>query len=127
MTTLEATANRLGYSYSKEQAMTGSKYYRINSIKFRVSDHTQPSHYQSRQYFDVYSENEIINIISNPLFAKTFNPTEIDGEFYNMIYVEERDGFDRVKLSKEEFDKIVELQEKQKEFYKKNGWEGEIF
>lgn len=127
MRTLENTVKELGYTYSEQQAMSGSKYYRINSIKFRVSDHTQPSHYQSRQYFDVSSENEIIDIISNPLFGKVFNPAEINGEYYNMIYVEERDGFDRIKLTKEEYNNIVELKQQQSDFYIKNGWEGEIF
>lgn len=127
MTTLETTVKELGYTYSEQQAMSGSKYYRINDIKFRVSDHKQPSHYQSRQYFDVSSEKEILSIISNPLFGKVFNPAEINGDFYNMVYVEERDGFDRIKLSKEEYNKIIELKQQQSDFYRKNGWEGEIF
>ena len=127
MSDLINVIEELGYTYSKQQAMSGSKYYRINSIKFRVSDHIQPSHYQSRNYFDVNSEDEIINIISNPLFGKIFNPAEINGEFYNMIYIEERDGFDRVKLTEEEYIELIKLKNAQKEFYVKNGWAGEFF
>lgn len=126
MKALKETAIKLGFTYSKHQAMTGSKYYMINSIKFRVSDHTQPSHYQSRQYFDVACENEIIDIISNPLFGKVYNPAEINGEFYNMIYVEQRDGFDRQKLTEKEYNNMINIKNAQKNFYIQNGFAGEI-
>ncbi|MEX1381989.1 hypothetical protein [Lutibacter sp.] len=52
----------LGFTYMHHQAMTGSEYITINGQKYRLSNHTQPSHYQIRNYIDCSSNKEIYEL-----------------------------------------------------------------
>ena len=45
------------------QAMSGSKYITINGLKFRISDHYQPSHYQMQNHIDVENYEQIIDYL----------------------------------------------------------------
>ena len=74
MTNLEIKIKELGFTYSFTQAMSGSQYFRVNGIKFRISDHYQPSHYQSRNYFDVSSEeNRLLFLVVSRHFISSSN------------------------------------------------------
>lgn len=122
MENLIDTINDLGFTFSKNVATTNSIYYVINGIKFRISDHDQPSHYQIKNYFDVVSENDIINIIKNELFTFKFNPYEYDGKFFDMVYNDSTDQFKKTELSEEEF---ISKQEKlvlKEEFFNSNNF-----
>ena len=127
MSNFTNTIEQLGFTHSLTIARTGSKYYMINGVQFRISDHQQPSHYQSKQYFDVDSEDSIINIISSPLFGKSFNPSEEDGVFYNAIYNSDIDGFSFEIITQEQYNEFVLLKENKKQFYLENGWAGDIY
>jgi hypothetical protein len=107
-------------------ATTGSEYHRVNGVTFRISDHSQPSHYQMKNYYDVNSIDDIDTITSNPLFSFYANPVEKDGIFFNAIYNEDRDGFDMNEVSNSEYLQLIVKIEEKKQFMLSNGWKGEI-
>jgi hypothetical protein len=107
-------------------AQTGSEYHRVNGVTFRISDHSQPSHYQMKNYYDVNSVEEISNITSNPLFSFYANPIKRDGKFFNAVYNEDRDGFDMEEISKSEYFNLVSKMQEKKQFMLDNGWKGDI-
>lgn len=125
-TTLENRISELELSISKHNAMSGSVYYTINGIKFRISDHIQPSHYQSRNYFDVYSEESILNIVSNELFTFYANPIREDDRFINAVYNEKNDSFKITEINENEYNELVLKMKAKKDFYIANGFVGDI-
>ena len=126
MTNLEIKIKELGFTYSFTQAMSGSQYFIVNGIKFRISDHYQPSHYQSRNYFDVSSEETIIEIISNDLFNFKANPVKREGKFINAVYNSKVDGFDMIEISEEEYESLVLKVEEKRNFFIENAYDGEL-
>ena len=121
---LEAKAKELGFSFVRHQALSGSKYFTIDNVKFRLADHYQPSHYQIRDYFDINSINSIATIISNELFSFRFNPNIENGKYYDMQYNFMTDKFKAVELTEVEFYKNLKKLAAQKEFYLEYGWDG---
>lgn len=126
MTNLAIKIKELGFTYTFTQAMSGSQYYIINGIKFRISDHDQPSHYQARNYFDVSSEESIIEIISNELFSFKANPVKRDGKFINAVYNSKVDGFDMVEISEDYYNILVLKINEKRNFFIENSYNGDL-
>jgi hypothetical protein len=90
MTQIEliSKVTELGLSFSFKQAMTGSVYYNIDSIKYRISDHYQPSSYQIRDYIDCNSIIEIYQLVlENVENKKKINTWD------EYIYIDEDGGY----------------------------------
>lgn len=124
---LEKVCKSMGYTYSLYEAKIGnSKYYKINGYKFRLSNHYQPSHYQNKDYFEVDSDECILGIIQNDLFNFYANPIEIEGEYFNMLYDEKNDFFDKIKIDHIEYNELKNKMDKRDEFFIDNGWKGSL-
>lgn len=98
---LELQVRELGLSFSFHQAMSGSQYITINSVKFRISDHFQPSHYQYQNHIDVFGYSNILSIVSNPLFLQERFSIH-DGK--KVIYNEKNDTFSFQELTEEDIE-----------------------
>jgi len=107
-------------------ASTGSQYHRVNGVTFRIADHLQPSHYQSKEYYNINTVGDIDIIINNPLFNFYANPIEKDGKHYNAIYDEKRDGFDMNEITYSEYLELINKMAEKKQFMIDNGWMGNI-
>jgi len=96
---LESEARKLGFTFSFHQAMGGSQYIKVDGIQFRISDHFQPSHYQIRNYTDVSSFKEILNIVSKPNFNETpIDIIEENGVKYSIVWNDDVDGFIKTEI-----------------------------
>lgn len=126
MTTLKNKCKELGFSFSRQQAMSGSQYFLINGTKFRVSDHIQPSHYQCRNYFDVNNESDIEAIITNELFSFYANPIKSGSVFKNAIYDKNTDKFNIEEITEKTYNKYVLKMKLKKDFFINNGFDGDI-
>lgn len=122
MTNLETTCKNIGLTYSLHHASTGSRYYLVNGVKFRISDHDQPSHYQVKNYFDVSTENEIEGIIKNDFFTFYANPISIGGEFFDMIHDSDTDTFSKKKITENEFHFLLKKMSLREDFYTENNY-----
>jgi hypothetical protein len=107
-------------------AQSGSEYHRVKGFTFRISDHSQPSHYQSKNYFDLKTEQDIDLIIENPLFDFFANPIKNNDGFFNAIYNEKTDGFDMKQITEQEYFSLVKKMEDKKIFFLENGWKGNL-
>lgn len=91
---LETKVRKLGLSFSYNQASTGSEYIKVNGYSYRISDHYQPSTYEVRNYTDVNSYNEVLDIVlelQNKVIEKEI--IEKDGKKYEVTYCDEDDAF----------------------------------
>ena len=96
---LESEVRKLGFTFSFHQAMGGSQYIKVDGIQFRISDHYQPSHYQIRNYTDVSSFKEILDIVSEPNFNE--NPVQIieeNGVKYSVVWSDDLDDFIKTEI-----------------------------
>ena len=81
----ENKLNEKSIPYNFHQALSGSQYVTINGNKYRLSDHYQPSHYQVRNYTDVNSYEEILNLVSElerPISRENFIMIYMQGNTY---------------------------------------------
>ncbi len=121
---LEEVCKELKFTKSLHNAMSGSKYFKINNVKFRISDHEQPSNFQIKEYFDVSCENDIIKIIQNKLFSYYSNPIVKGDDFFDAKYNEENDTFSMKKITKTEYNNLVLKMKKRNQFWIKSGYLG---
>lgn len=85
---LEKKVRDLGFTFMHHQAMSGSQYITIDGIKYRISDHKQPSHYQIQNHIDCSSFCEIFNYVkANYEKSQKINTTD------EYLYDEKVDGF----------------------------------
>ena len=107
-------------------AQTGSEYHRVQGVTFRISDHSQPSHYQAKEYYDIKRYEDIERITSNELFSFYANPIKNENGFFDAQYDEKRDGFNMVKITEKEYNKLVLKMKEKKHFMINNGYKGVI-
>lgn len=85
---LELAVRELGSTFMVHNAVHGSQYITINGFRYRLSDHFQPSNYVIRNYEDVSSYDQILQLV----VAKIEKSKEINtvDEF---IFDDDCDGF----------------------------------
>jgi hypothetical protein len=85
---LRNKVEELGFTYMHHQAMTGSEYITINGQRYRLADHSQPSHYQIRNYIDCKSNEQILDLAVKA-YQKSLEINTTD----EYLYDDKRDGF----------------------------------
>ena len=85
---LEKEVRNLGCTYMHHQAMSGSEYVTINGVKYRLSDHKQPSHYQVRNYIDCSSNQQIFDLV-----VQKIEQSKLVNTWDQMIYVDSDGGY----------------------------------
>jgi hypothetical protein len=117
---LNELSKKLGYSFTEKATINGSRYYTINGVKFRVSDHNQPSNYVIRDYFDLENEEQILHIVSHELFGFNYNVHSDENGYYKII----NDGSDVYyeDITRDEYDQLLKIVNAKKDFFIKNNF-----